>query len=265
MLDDILRIQADVANIIHPVEGTISRSLASETDDAFVTVDGYQIGPCPWMPRRGGPLPQRGDRCLLIEAEGKPWIAAWWTETAPPVLATQVAVDALTAALAASDAASAAHAAAHGLGTHIPATGLTSGLFAVLPRVKAKRTTAQSLTNGVPTAVQFTSEDYDSATMHDNVTNNTRLVASVAGCWSVKTQAEFANGATQLGLTIQKNGATVPGGDLYGPAVGNVNRLHLAVDVELAATDYIEVQATQVSGGALNLNNAMLSMHWFSL
>lgn len=57
------------------VAGVVATTLADEDEDLFVTIPEYdpqaRFGPCPFV----GPLPTRGDDCLVIfDDERQPWV-----------------------------------------------------------------------------------------------------------------------------------------------------------------------------------------------
>src|SRR5262245_15317139 len=82
------------------------------------------------------------------------------------------------------------------------------------PAVRAFHNTTQSITNGVTTTLAFNSETFDqtagaSSTMHDNVTNNSRLTAVYAGVYWIHVQWEWAaTVATEGRIIIMYNTAT---------------------------------------------------------
>jgi hypothetical protein len=49
------------------------------------------------------------------------------------------------------------------------------------PAARAKRTTTQAVATSTWTLVSFDGEDFDTDTIHDNVTNNDRLTCKTAG------------------------------------------------------------------------------------
>jgi hypothetical protein len=105
-----------------------------------------------------------------------------------------------------------------------------------------------------PTAVACNSENWDSGTVHDNVTNNTRLTAPVAGVYMVGiTCAVFSNtsGAFQAIATIRKNGSTglrtVQIDPYHTGAGGAYGNLSFSFPVNLAANDYVEVLVSKSS------------------
>lgn len=127
------------------------------------------------------------------------------------------------------------------------------------PRCKAYQHTLQSLTNNTATAITLDAEIYDSnvtsTAQHDNVTNNSRLTCVYPGLYEIKTIVSFASNVTGARVVaIRKNGATIttPTDQVQLAVAGGFAQMPLSVEENLIAGDYIEVWATQVSGGALN-------------
>jgi hypothetical protein len=115
---------------------------------------------------------------------------------------------------------------------------------------------AQSINNGAQVAINFQVESYDTHNMHDNVTNNTRLTCVIPGLYLVGATLSFgANAAGQrildiirfVSATTYVVSQTVPGSAGFNTLVS------AAGIVRMVAGDYVEVQATQSSGGALNI------------
>jgi hypothetical protein len=139
---------------------------------------------------------------------------------------------------------------------------LESGIFEVsyAPAVRVTHNAAQSLTSGVDTALAFNTERYDQAgnaadTMHDTVTNNTRLTCRYAGIYKITGNIAFAANATGFRqVYIRLNGTTVLGYTLDVTASGTLaSILNVTTDYSLAVNDYVELVAQQNSGGALNV------------
>ena len=131
------------------------------------------------------------------------------------------------------------------------------------PTVRVFHNAAQSVTSGTPLALAFNSERWDqaggaSSTMHDTVTNNSRLTAVYAGIYHVIGNVEWASNATGYrGLYIRySNGATLVGANLVVPMTGVVTRQQVTALVALAVNEYVELLADQTSGGALNINSS---------
>jgi hypothetical protein len=114
----------------------------------------------------------------------------------------------------------------------------------------------QSIANNTNTTVNWNAEEYDTSSIHNTVTNNSRLTipAGLGGYWSVTSKITFAGnntGARQLRLN--KNGALVA--NFLVPITGSGEQsIILTNTLNLAAADYLEIVVYQNSGGALNLN-----------
>lgn len=125
------------------------------------------------------------------------------------------------------------------------------------PRVRAYHSTTQSIANGSATAVALNNEAVDSATIHDNSTNNSRLTIPTGedGFWLFALFVEFASNATgQRKLELRRGGADFFAGVTVDAAAGsNATRIAFAFAMEATAGQYFEMVVTQNSGGSLNL------------
>jgi hypothetical protein len=139
---------------------------------------------------------------------------------------------------------------------------MEAGLKNVDYRAAARVThnAAQSITNNVATVLAFNTERYDqennaSSTIHDNVTNNSRLTCRTAGIYEIKGNVEWAgNTAGSRSLVIRLNGGTNIGVAAVTPVVSAAYQQIVSTAYQLAVNDYVELLATQNSGGALNVN-----------
>lgn len=131
--------------------------------------------------------------------------------------------------------------------------------FALNPPVgQFYQSAVQSVPNGAWTSLNFDLTDRDTYGGHSNVTNNSRYTAVVAGVYELTGGGGFATNATGTrDVAWAKNGTllTAPGGTCTANAVSG---LQTAVDaptlqVFLNVGDYVELQAFQSSGGALNV------------
>jgi hypothetical protein len=125
------------------------------------------------------------------------------------------------------------------------------------PLASVFNSVVQSITNNTETTVTFDSETLDTDTIHDTVTNNSRLTCKTAGTYLVLFVGDFTANATgvRYGL-IRKNGTTQLGprsdvSSLTAGANGTVQGWTLA---SLAVNDYVEVRVFQNSGGSLNFD-----------
>jgi len=125
----------------------------------------------------------------------------------------------------------------------------------VPPSCRVYKAAAQSINSGSDTAIQFDSERWDTDSMHDTVTNKTRITANTAGIYVITGHAMFAANATGIrAIYIRLNGSTRIAQQLMpSNSAGTDTALSVATVYELAAADYVELMAVQTSGGALNV------------
>lgn len=142
--------------------------------------------------------------------------------------------------------------------TLVPTAAKSSSGVASAHACRVKRASGNfAVGNNVLTAVQFTAEDYDTDTMHDNSTNNTRItipsiVGVTTGLWHV-----FAGGYTdattgRADVQIRLNGTTLILMGLFAASGSGVSGYVTAGDYVFSATDYIEC-LVRTSGGAGNI------------
>ena len=133
-------------------------------------------------------------------------------------------------------------------------TVLTSGTPVLAqkgtPAFSAYQSSAQTISTGVTTKLQFQAEEFDTANCFDNSTNY-RFTPNVAGYYQVSGGLQLATSACVLTMYFYKNGsaykqflstnsANVSGG--YGSALVYLN----------GTTDYVELYANLSTGQALN-------------
>jgi len=121
---------------------------------------------------------------------------------------------------------------------------------------KVKRTTNQAILNATATIINFTAEDYDTNSLHDNSTNNTRLTCKMAGIYHIFGCVRFESNATGSRIiNVLKNGTDklVSVRVESVEASGQHTTTTLSTDDELALNDYVELQVWQNSGGTLDI------------
>lgn len=138
-----------------------------------------------------------------------------------------------------------------------------------IPAVHVTRTgTAQSFTGGVQASLSFNSERYDTAGMHDNATDNSRVTAPIRGIYAITAQVdwEFFAGAAEHELFLVKNGNTdlATASDVIegGPQA-------ISTQTRLQAGDYIEADGYEESKDGLTIllqpeRSPELSMTWLA-
>jgi hypothetical protein len=117
--------------------------------------------------------------------------------------------------------------------------------------VRVRKSSGQSIGSSL-TAMSFDTEDFDTDTMHDNVTNNTRITFTHSGKYAVGGTITTA-GNVISGLSIRLNGSTTIGYITVGNSTTNANNgCHLSTVYSFAANDYVELLgyfgSTQTTG-----------------
>lgn len=126
------------------------------------------------------------------------------------------------------------------------------------PSCRAYHNAAQSVPHATSTPLALNSERFDTDTIHDVVTNNTRLTCNTAGVYVITGCAVYlANATGRRMLQIRLNGTTVIA-DIEITAVSGGNNTVLSITsiYSLSLNDYVELVAFQDSGGALNVSSS---------
>ncbi len=138
--------------------------------------------------------------------------------------------------------------------------GLEVGDLPTGVTVRVTRSTAQShTTSGTWQVLSWESAAWDKypsgLSAHWAVGTPTRLTCRVAGIYLLTEVIAFSSNATGLrGVTIRKNGTDYFGGVFTAAVNGQQTIFQASAQVSLAENDYIEMQAYQTSGGALNMD-----------
>ena len=116
----------------------------------------------------------------------------------------------------------------------------------------------QSISDDTLTALAFNQETFDTSSMHDTSTNNSRLVATTAGVYFVWGDVRFAANATgERQILIRVDGSTLVSN--YADAANDISgKSHIQTTsclVKLAADEYVELCVQQTSGGSLLVNS----------
>lgn len=133
------------------------------------------------------------------------------------------------------------------------------------PAASAYRTTTQSLTSAVSTAINWDAEDYDGASLHSTSSNTDTFLVPEPGWYRIEATVTFATNGTGLrSLSVLVGG--VARARLYDSQPGsavNDTTCHVSGLIYISdITGTIKVNAFQNSGGALNISansNAIVS------
>ena len=136
-------------------------------------------------------------------------------------------------------------------------TQVTGAATAADISARVYHSAAQSTTSGSWFTPTFNSENFDTDTIHDNSTNNSRLTCKTAGKYLVYLNMTFISNTTGTRLTgLLLNGSEAQGlgRTTHNPSAGSdTHMIHVAL-VDLAVNDYLEAQVWQDSGGSLQIN-----------
>lgn len=131
-----------------------------------------------------------------------------------------------------------------------------------------KKNTSQTFTAVVAALVTFEAETYDTDSIHDNATNNSRLTVP-SGITKVRLSSNiiWANGVGGVRrFEMLKNGASFEGSpkQTHAPSgdSNDYNQLHSPI-LNVIGGDYFEVQAFQNTAG--NLNVLSNDRTWFAM
>lgn len=114
----------------------------------------------------------------------------------------------------------------------------------------------QAITNAVATVLAFNSELFDTDTMHDNATNNSRLTVNTAGKWLFGFNGRWENNsAGQRHVRLLKNGTTIVGQQQLQPTTAEHEQCVTFPLQDAIVTDFFEIEVLQNSGGALDMES----------
>jgi hypothetical protein len=145
------------------------------------------------------------------------------------------------------------------------------------PACRVYKAAVQSLTNNSEASVIFDTERYDTNSMHDTVTNNTRITFNTAGlyvitcCLEMVDRTDYTEVYAFLRLNGAGNGIAIDR-RVSADAADLVSALNLVTTYKFAAADYVEVRIRQsnVAAAAANLSaipnrSAELTATWVGL
>lgn len=119
------------------------------------------------------------------------------------------------------------------------------------PACRVYDTGSQSIPNNADTVLAFNAERYDTNTMHDNATNNSRITIKTAGLYTVQFHVQIAGNTDYSTLYTygQLNGTTIIGiGPGNQPGSGIATVLACSFTYKFAVNDYFEILIRQNNG-----------------
>lgn len=141
----------------------------------------------------------------------------------------------------------------------------------VLPGVSVRHSVQQSILNDNPIVLSFNTELFDTDTMHDNVTNNSRLTFTKAGKYLLVACIEFVGNATgwrQIRIDYAYNSGanvdTIAVSSTLAISATMGTSLSLSTIVNVAVADYVQLLARHTAGAALNVETSASTASMFA-
>jgi len=144
------------------------------------------------------------------------------------------------------------------LSAGLPTWGkVLAGNIGVLPSCRVYHDANQSIPSVTDTVLAFNSERWDTDSMHDLVTNNSRITIKTAGKYAIFAHIEFAaNDAGYRQMHFLLNGATyIAFNEQPTSGSGDPARLTLATLWDFAVDDFVQVRVRHNIGANLNVNS----------
>jgi len=121
------------------------------------------------------------------------------------------------------------------------------------PACRVYHSAAQAIATGTNTPLAFNSERYDTDSMHDTVTNNTRITFNTAGLYVVGGNVEFEPAlGSYMQIGIRLNAANSIAWALITPT-NVINKLNVSAVYKFAVGDRIELMVEHSHGSNRNV------------
>lgn len=152
-----------------------------------------------------------------------------------------------------------------------PNPGIAAGAvgpsqFGTIPAVRATKSGTQSCPSLAYTALTFEAETFDTDTIHDTVTNNTRLTCKTAGLYVITGAVDHSGGSSrQYKLRIRLNGASsIAHATTYMNGISFIEGdLSISAIYKLAVNDFVELHfGTDDTAVTVNTAVTYFGMAW---
>jgi hypothetical protein len=131
-----------------------------------------------------------------------------------------------------------------------------------VPRVRAIANGTQSVTNITTTSVAFAGTDvYDTDTMHDPVTNNTRITFNTAGLYLLIGAVQFNDPVTDSSIFIRTIRAAATTNDIV-QLLGDNESLFTTTLYQALVGDYAELRVFHTTGAANVIDFGVFMAIW---
>jgi hypothetical protein len=146
--------------------------------------------------------------------------------------------------------------AVQGVGADGTATCASLGSTATVPAASVTRTADLSVNNNAPTTIAFNTEFFDTADLHSNTVNPSRLSAPEAGIYQVSANVTWLQNASgSRTLTVNVNGSSAARMSDSRTPVNGATSQSVSGLLQLAAGDYVEARVFQDSGSTLTISS----------
>lgn len=138
-----------------------------------------------------------------------------------------------------------------------PAISLGVDLHALgnVPTVRVTHSEAQTIGNSTTTPLSFDTTRFDTNSIHDNVTNNSRLTFHTAGVYQLTGNLRWDNNTTgrRIIFIVVNDATSIVNSEIHGPPItGHVVVINITTLYSFDIGDYAELKVHQTSGGDLD-------------
>jgi hypothetical protein len=130
---------------------------------------------------------------------------------------------------------------------------VTPAKVGTIPAARVTKSASQSVGSGALTTLTWDAEDFDTAALHDNAVNNSRLTAPISGIYQVTAGVDWAFNATGFRQAAVSVNGSSHASVIVDPSSSADEHQQVSDIVNLSAGDFVEVQGEQTSGGGLNV------------
>lgn len=124
-----------------------------------------------------------------------------------------------------------------------------------VPSARVYHSADQSIANSTETVLAFNSERFDTASLHDTATNNSRLTAPIAGKYLIGVNVRWESNPTGNRILSIRHGTGIDIAANYMPATVQAVQAVSAL-WQMAVNDYVQIFVTHFAGVALNIQAA---------
>jgi len=218
-----------------------------------------------WSARDNMSLPQAGDECLAIfDNNREPWVVCWWPDTRSPTIRNQLYSSGAPLNPVDNDIWIAENVSTSEKRVAYqydqPSTSwLPFSSRGIIPACRVFKTSTYAAPSGGSQPIPFDSEYLDTAGMHSNTTNNSRITVPIAGVYLFVGNGMYspnATGAHRLLYLLQDGdyGNWMATGGVVAVMGSGAVRMQVTWITNLNAGSYVEMGTYQDTGAGLTLS-----------